>query len=262
MLSPISIPLSNDPVVALHNGTEFFRVGAYPDAVRQLEHCLKLDPDNVRARYHLALAYFRLGQDFQAIHEYNQVACSTDTEAQLATHMLQRAFQLSDGDPLTDVHALSLEEAERVSELMDHPILQPIRFACIIWADKWGGEYQERADLSIILGPGQRYYCTLPPDQAPLIIDEDPAWVPVWSCSASVFDRIGAQQLFFQRALLYWRHGCHYPDPPIYVQCTTFSRAICDILLHRVYDGNDTVEEEAHPWLFPNLPWVPEDFGL
>lgn len=254
-------PLPNDPAAALHNGTEFFRAGCYPGAVAQLAHCLTLEPDNVRARYVLALAYFRMDNEFRALPEYNRLAAMRDVEAQLATAMLRRAFLLRDGDPLADVTALTPDEAADVVSIMTDPCLQPTRFASMFWEDKWGGDHHEQVDLSIVFGPRQRFYCTLPPEQAPLGIDEDSDWVPAWSCSARVFDRIAAMQLFFQRALLYWRYGYHFCDPPLITRAGKFTPTIRDMLIRRIYGDADVAEAREQPSLFPHLPRMDDDFG-
>ena len=254
------IPLSDNPAADLQNGSTFFGVGLYEGAVEYLEHCLSNDPENIRARYLLALTRFRLHQDFFAVPEFNRLNCSPDPEAQLAAQMLRRAFRLYDGDPLHDVVRLSKEEARSVIAWTAELPLEPIPFAGLTWSCPWGGDRITHVDLSTLYGPEYRIYCTMPADQSPLIPDVESDWVPVWSCSARVFDRMTAMHLFFQRAMLYWRYEFHFHQRPIHSHCEEFSRATRDILIERVYGGHNTTVEDEQGWLFPELPWLPDDF--
>jgi hypothetical protein len=253
-------PRANNPAAAIHNGTTFFRLGLYKGAIEHLAHGLTLDPESIRGRYYLALAHFRLEADFFAIPEYNRILSSPDSEAALAAKLLRRAFLLRDGDPLTDVTRLSQADACRVITMLAETPLEPIRFARLIWSCKWGSDTTEHVDLSIVHGPEARFYCTMPPEQSPLIIEPDPAWIPVWSCPTNVFDRMAAMQLFFMRALLYWRYGCHFVERPIYSFSGILPRGIREMLIDRVYNGYNTTVEDEQGWLFPDLPWVPDDF--
>jgi len=256
----MEIPLTDNLEATLKFGTACLRSGWYEEALRQFKHCLTLDPNNVRARYQLALTHFRRDNDFFALPEYNILARSEDPESQLAAQLLRRAFQLREGDPMNDVRQLSAKDAIDTISVFEGTVAKPHLFARLIWSDKWGGDYNLAADLSIILGPGQRFYCTMPADQAPIVLAADPAWVPVWSCSAFVFDWFAAQQLFFLRTLLYWRFGRHFYELPIYVYTKYFPAVIRETLLRRAYLGRNTAVEDEQTWLFSDMPWLADDF--
>lgn len=54
------LPLPKKPEDALFNGISFCQIGAWPTAQVHLEHCLKLKPGHIRARYYLGITLFRM----------------------------------------------------------------------------------------------------------------------------------------------------------------------------------------------------------
>ncbi|MCB2206226.1 CDC27 family protein [bacterium] len=230
----LNIPLPDDPKVTQHNGIVFTEVGAYAAAVPSLQHSLKFDPGNCRSMYYLALAHFRLGQYDSAVQAYNTLARSSDPESRPGCAMLQRAFTLRDGHHLRDVEELEENMALDMIERMYHSELQPIHFVGMVWLKEGQLRTARALDLSIIYGPENQFLCVLPQGQSWLEIETENAWVPVWRCPVSVFDRRAAQQLFFLRALFTLKSRFKLTTAPD-VCSTEFPIEHRDILLQRIF---------------------------
>ncbi len=236
-------PLPDNPDDALFNGISFCQIGAYPGAQVFLDHCLVNDPGNIRARYYLGLTQFRLHEYDAAVRTLNQLERMGDPEARLAAQMLQRTYRLEEGNPMFDVKFLGKDVVNALCEYRDESILEPELFARIVWQQPCGlSKLPDTAlDLSIVLGPNHHWLCVIPPSQGLHSRDCPLPVLPTWTCSAKVFDRVGAAMMFFQRALYDWRETFARFFTPQIVQ-TTFPEVHQEILLRRIF---------PEPFVFP-----------
>jgi tetratricopeptide (TPR) repeat protein len=229
-----SVPHPDHAEIHMHNGTTMYQAGAYIACIPLFEEILRVDPFNYRARYYLALSYFRQRMYDEAVEVYNSLCAKDDSEARLVCQLLARAFLLSEGNPLEDVRMLTAEESIEIREFMKQSPLLPEPFAHMLWHGALGYHEHCSIDLSILLGPGKRLLCVLPCEQTPFESEQEYDWLPVWTCSQITFDREAGKHLFFQRALQYFRDEQQFDWPPMYTSATFPSRQR-QILLRRVY---------------------------
>ncbi|MBE0644334.1 MAG: hypothetical protein IH600_09670 [Bacteroidetes bacterium] len=229
-------PLPENPADALFNGISFCRIGAYPAAQMNLEHCLVQEPDNIRARYYLGVTQFRLGQYGAAVRTLNFLARMEDVEARLAAQMLRQTYALAEGNPMFDVQMLHEDVIQAICDDPEPSVLEPEFFARIVWQQP--GRLctfpNTTFELSIVLGPNHHWLCTVPPSQSLLMRKSPLPSIPSWSCSAKVFDRVGAAMLFFQRALYDGREAMARFFTPQICQ-TSFPKMHEEILLRRIF---------------------------
>lgn len=232
-----TLPLPKRPKDALFNGISFCQIGAWPMAQLYLEHCLRLEPGHIRARYYLGITQFRLRKYNDAVHTMQRMQRSGDKEAQLAAQMLRKSFLLEDGDARYDVKFLYGDALLQMCEAVnDGDALPPNHFARFAWPQSpHPGLYKDIAfDLSIVLGPKYQWVCVLPQSQAYTNVPASATHVPVYICPAKVFDYDAAMHLFFLRALYDARQTYHRFTPPDICQ-TSFPKKHRDVLLHRVF---------------------------
>ncbi len=229
-------PLPDNPADALFNGISFCQIGAYPGAQVYLDHCLVQEPDNIRARYYLGVTQFRLCQYGAAVRTLNHLARMEDAEARLAAQMLRRTFALAEGSPMFDVQILHEDVIHAICDDPEPSVLEPEFFARIVWQQpgRLRSFPNTTFELSIVLGPKHHWLCTVPPSQSLQMRKSTLPYIPSWSCSAKVFDRVGAAMLFFQRALYDGREAMARFFTPQICQ-TTFPKAHEEILLRRVF---------------------------